>query len=139
MRILNIKFIFLLLLSFNACSQINNNEIKIIREFYTIHLNQLNDKFAEIDEIDSVIKQYCSTRFVKEIYEVDWGREFIICAQDIGDKWIKTMKIKKHNEQDNLFIVTFYDNDINPQTHNIKVKLIEKNNQFKIDNVICID
>lgn len=138
MKLKRTIYVLVMLLSLSSCAQIDDNAVETIKQFYTIRLNQFEND-ASVEEIDKLIKKYCSKKFIEKIYEVDWGQEFVICAQDYGDEWIKTMKIIKDKNLKEFYIVSFYDENVTPKKHIIKVKMVCENSQYKIDKVICVD
>jgi len=143
--------IFLFIIS-AAISKAQNNStdekqaVIMLKTFYTAYMSEFSDnniKHLEI-QLSQLRKNYCTIKCEKEYKKLvdETDSDPIIKAQDSDAKWTKTLSVVRDPKNQNLYIVS-YNNDeygedgkLHKQTTTSKLIVIKQNSSFKIDSIL---
>lgn len=136
-----ILFIFFLGLRVSFGGEGNSDETfkspeDVVIAFYTDYLRAFNnsDASASIEQSQDAIDKYTSRHLQNERDSDDAGGDYFTAAQDICTDWIKNLKTKKVNINDdsaNLELTL----GVNNSESNYNIRLKRKDERWLIDSV----
>ena len=128
----------------NCQTNENYSELQIsntLNDFYTAYFNLQSDPYPlkkQIQKVDSLLERYCTKEFLnfyKNIQgpeELDWDP--FLDANYIEIEFLKTMKISKDKEKNDLYYVS-YIKKYNNEATTIELTIIKEKEVYKINSL----
>jgi hypothetical protein len=113
----------------------------MLKGFYTTYITMCESGAGSSyeEKIAALSKQYCTDSLWGAIqqkfatYELDYDP--FLSAQDCDIESLKTLSVKKDNQTENVYIVSYVFNSYNPDTIEINLTVVKEKGGIKINNI----
>lgn len=109
----------------------------MLKSFYKSYLYN----FLHADsKLAPLKKKYCTEKMIRKTYGKDGDEaldhDLFLHAQDAFDDWAQTLIVTKDLKKQNVYVVSYMDNDYAKKRTYIHLVVIKQGNEYKIDDVL---
>lgn len=119
----------------NVRDSSNSKILSTLNAFYKAYISEMsNAGIPDEKKLDEIKKKYCTPSLLKKLAKQEMDYDPFLNAQDSDINILKSISIKRNNQKDNQYLVSYIDS-YSKKRILINLMMKNQNNNFKIDNV----
>jgi hypothetical protein len=121
----------------NQTNSDNDKIASMLKDFYTIYINERCKMPEDFDKQDSLIKKHCTLKLQNQLQDTDLDYDIFLHGNSFELEWLNTLSISVDKVNSSIYNIKYeYSIPNKKEIKMIKLLIVKEGDDYKIDKVL---